>query len=69
MAYRIEVIAEAMGNLPAPNSSEEAIANYILGHLRGYRQSAVGRQNDVEFIKTAIQAYAKLIQDADIKIT
>lgn len=71
MAYQIEAIAEEMGKLDATNcSSEDAIANYILNHLRGYKHNGKGngRILDVDFVKVAIQSYAKLIQDAGVKI-
>lgn len=69
MAYQINVLAEEMGKLDATNySSEDAIANWMLNHLRGYRSKSNGRNLDHEFVKTAIQAYAKLLQDNGVKV-
>lgn len=69
MAYQVNVIAEEMSKLDATNySAEDAIANYIIGHLRGYRQNANGKHLDHDFVKTAIQAYAKMLQDEGVKV-
>jgi len=58
-----------MGKLDATQqSSEAAIADFILGNLIGYRANSSQRPNDKAFVVTAIQAYAKLIQDAGVKI-
>ncbi len=62
-------IVELMNKLDATNqSSEGAIADFILGNLVGYRKNASQRPNDKAFIVVAIQAYAKLIQDAGVRI-
>ena len=69
MAYQIETIVNEFGKLDATNySSEDAIANYILNHLRGYKHKNNGRNLDHEFIKVAIQSYAKLLQDHEVKV-
>lgn len=69
MTYQVNVIAEEMSKLDATNySAEDAIANYILSRLRGYKQNANGRHLDHDFVKTAIQAYAKILQDNGVKV-
>lgn len=64
----IEAMAEMMGKLDATNcSSEEAIVNFILGHLAGYKYGK-HINADRAYMITAIQAYAKLLQDHDVKV-
>ena len=66
----INNMVEVMGKLDATNQSSEAtIADFILGDLIGYRTNSSQRPNDKAFIVTAIQAYAKMLQDADVKIS
>lgn len=57
-----------MGELPAPQSSEEAIANFILNRLGGYRSPSTARPKDRDFLIDAIQAYAKLLQDSGVRV-
>lgn len=65
----IQNMADIMGKLDATNcSSEEAIAEFILGNLIGYRKNVSQRPNDKAFIVIAIQAYAKLLQDNGVKV-
>lgn len=65
----ISEMVETLGKLDATNcSSEDAIATHVLNKLKGYRASFAVAQQDHEFIKTVIQAYAKLIQDTGVKI-
>lgn len=64
MKHNIQVIAEEMGNLDATYiSSERAIAHYIDGYIKGRRID-----DRIDFIEAAIQAYAKLLQDFEVKV-
>lgn len=61
----IDTMVEIMGNLDATNcSSEEAIADYILANLKVFSS----HKNKKAFMVTAIQAYAKLLQNNGVKI-
>ncbi len=62
--------AEILGKLDATNrSSEEAIANHLMMLLRGYsfRSSSIVKE-DAKVIVDTLQAYAKLLQDAGVKV-
>lgn len=66
----IQNMVELMSKLDATNQSSEAsIADFIIGNLIGYRKNATNRPKDKAFIVTAIQAYAKMLQDADVKMS
>lgn len=54
MTTKIKIIADAMGRLPAPQSSEAAIADWIMGNLIGYKSNSVHRADDKEFLINAI---------------
>ena len=62
--------AKVLGSLDATNiSSEAAIAEYLMHNLQGYHyQKRNVHNNDKLIIETVLQAYAKLIQDAGVKI-
>lgn len=61
----IRSMAENMGKLDATNqSSEAAIADFILANLKVFSS----KQNKKAFIVTAIQAYALLLQENEVKV-
>lgn len=59
---------EVFTKLPAPNSAEEAIALRILGDLTGYRDNSSHKSDDVKQLVNAIQAYAYLLQENNVKV-
>jgi hypothetical protein len=62
----IQDMVETLGKLDATNqSSEAAIADFILNNLKMTKKQ---RPNDKTFIVIAIQAYAKMLQDNDVKV-
>jgi imidazolonepropionase-like amidohydrolase len=64
---KIQHMTEVLGNLDATYMSDaEAVARYILAGTRG--RYAVLDPADVDFIATVLQAYAKLLQDAGVKV-
>ncbi len=65
----IRSMMEMMGTLDATNqSSEAAIAEFIINRLCGYRSNSVAKPNDKAFIVAAIQAYALMLQEHDVKV-
>lgn len=61
--------AEILGSLDATeNSAEKAIAMFILRHMDGYKVTTRTWQSDVERMAIYIQSYAKLVQNAGVKI-
>lgn len=65
MLSEIRLTAIEMGRMDATNqSSEEAVADFILANLASLSQ----RKNKKAFLVTAIQAYALLLQDAGVKV-
>lgn len=56
-------MADILGKLDATyTSSEHAIASYLLNNLKG------SHADKVELITTVLQAYAKMLQDAGVKV-
>lgn len=53
---------------PAPESAEKAIANRIIGDLIGYRHKSRHRDRDADELANALQAYAYLLQQIDVKV-
>ena len=49
-------------------SAEEAAASVILNSLAGYNHRSKHRAADLQRIESAIVAYAKLLQDAGVKV-
>lgn len=65
----INQMAGLFGDLCATHfSSEEAVARHILRNLDGYNSTTRTLQGDVEKMVIYIQAYAKLLQDAGVKV-
>jgi hypothetical protein len=70
MTASISDLAEKMGKLDATHqSSEAAIADWIMNSLGGYRRNSIHRPQDKDFLIDAIQAYAKLLQDEGVTVT
>jgi len=68
---KIDTLKTTLGNLDATHiSAEHAAAQYILNHLAGYRSNAKlsSQIADRKFLETALQAYAKLVQEYGVKI-
>ncbi len=62
----IQDLVVRMGKLDATyQSSEGAIADFILNNIKGTSRS---RASDKAFVAIAIQAYAKMLQDAGVKV-
>lgn len=70
MTFDVNQMTEHLGKLDATNcSSEEAIANFLMATLHGYAfQRSHIAKNDTTLIVTVLQAYAKLLQDAGVKV-
>lgn len=65
----IQDIVTEFGDLNATAiSSERAIAFCILRRLDGYRHNSKHLREDADFLELALQAYAKLLQDHDVKV-
>lgn len=64
----IQEMAKKLGDLDATHCSDaEATAEFILKHVAGYIYG-VNHPHTVDFIATVLQAYAKLLQDAGVKV-
>lgn len=64
----IDQMVETLGKLPAPTSSEDAIANYLMANISMNRSKTRSRDQDRETIKAVLQAYAKMLQDEGVKV-
>lgn len=65
----IEQWTEIFSRLDATTvSAEQAIANRILGDLSGYRINSQHRARDNMDLANALQAYARLVQEAGLKV-
>ena len=66
--WDIQEMAKTLGNLDATHCGDaEAAAEFILKHVAGYIYG-VNHPHTVDFIATVLQAYAKLLQDAGVKV-
>jgi hypothetical protein len=64
----IDRLVKIFGDLDCTNCGDaEAVAQYTIGNLIGYRSASTHRREDVEFLARAVQAYARLVQQAGVK--
>ena len=70
MSRDISQWTEIFGRLDATHrSAESAIADRIIADLFGYQHRSKYRPHDAEQLATALQAYAKMLQDAGVTVT
>jgi hypothetical protein len=64
----IDQLVRIFGDLDCTNCGDaEAVAQYIISNLIGYRSGSTHRREDVAFLGVAVQAYARLLQEHGVK--
>ena len=70
MKRTIENWMEIFGKLPSPltESAEYSIAQRVIGDLAGYRHTSKWRGDDAKGLANAMIAYARMCQEANLKV-